>query len=79
MIVNVKKCNGETVKYQSGLGLLDLTSLMGYLFATGVVEEWDIEEYEVDEAHQPRNDWMYTLERKFIKYGKVLSDTFVNN
>ena len=79
MIVNVKKCNGEEVKYMSELSFLDFTSLMGYLFASDVIESWNIEEYEVEELFKPRNDCMYVIERKFITNGKVLSDVFIAN
>ena len=79
MIVNVKKCNGEETKYMSELSFLDFTSLMGYLFASGVIESWDIEEYEVGELFKTRNDCMYVIERKFITNGKILSDTFTAN
>lgn len=79
MNVIVKKCNGETANYMSELSFLDFTSLMGYLFATNVIESWEIEDYEVEELFNERNEWMYKLERKFIKNGKILSDSFINS
>ena len=79
MIVNVKKCNGEEMFYLSDLGLLDLTSMMGYLFASGVIKEWSIDEYKPEEISRPRNEWLYRLEKKYVQYGKVLSDSFIAN
>ena len=79
MIVNVKKCNGDEIQYVSDLGLLDLTSMMGYLFATGVIEDWSVDEYEPEDIIRSRNERLYKLEKKFVKNGKVFSDAFITN
>ena len=78
MIVNVKKCKGDEIQYMSDLGLFDLTAMMGYLFASGVIESWNIEEYEPDELKRPRNEWLFNLEKKYIRNEKVTRDTTVN-
>lgn len=68
MIVNVKKCDKE-LQYVTDLGLLDLTSMLGRLFASGVVKDWSIEEFTVEELKRPRNEWLYKLEEKYLKNG----------
>ncbi len=78
MIVNVKKRNGDEIQYMSDLGLLDLSSMMGYLFASDVISEWSIEEYEPDEVIRPRNEWLYNLEKRYVRTGEVFMDSAVN-
>ena len=78
MIVNVKKCNGEEIEYLSDLGFLDLTALMGYLFAVNVIEDWRVEECNTGDIQRPRDKRLYSIEKKFIKNEEVIRDTTVN-
>ena len=78
MIVNVKKCNGDEIQYVSDLGLFDLTSMMGYLFASDVISDWSIDEYEVEDINRPRSEWLYNLEKRYVRTGEVLHDTTIN-
>ena len=78
MIVNVKKCNGDEFQYMTDLGLLDLSSMMGYLFALNVISEWSIDEYTTEEMNKPRNERLYNLEKRYVKTGEVLTDSTIN-
>lgn len=78
MIVYVKKRNNEEMYYVSDLGLLDLTSMLGHLFASGAIKDWRIEEFEVKELFRPRTDWLLKLEKRYVRNGKVLRDSFIN-
>ena len=56
----------NTMEYESKLGLLDLTSLMGYLFGRNHITDWKILEYMADEITKERNEEQYNIEKNYI-------------